>query len=90
MHPLDAVDPLAEYRDLFVPSDGLVAYLDGNSLGRPLIASADRLARFTREEWGGALIRGWNDGWLDLPLTLGDALGAHVLGAAAGQVAVAD
>jgi len=90
MHPLDAADPLAAYRDLFVPSEGLVAYLDGNSLGRPLVASGERLARFTRDEWGGALIRGWDDGWLDLPLTLGDALGAHVLEAAPGQVAVAD
>jgi len=90
MHPLDAADPLSGYRDLFVPSDGLVAYLDGNSLGRPLTASAERLARFAREEWGGRLIRGWDEGWLDLPLTLGDALGAHVLGAGPGQVAVAD
>lgn len=90
MHPLDAADPLHGYRDLFVPGEGLVAYLDGNSLGRPLIASADHLGRFTREEWGGRLIRGWDEGWLDLPLTLGDALGAHVLGAAPGQVAVAD
>jgi kynureninase len=90
MHPLDAADPLSGYRDLFVPSEGLVAYLDGNSLGRPLVASADRLGRFTRDEWGGRLIRGWDEGWLDLPLTLGDSLGAHVLGAASGQVAVAD
>lgn len=90
MHPLDAADPLRAYRELFVPSSGLVAYLDGNSLGRPLTASAERLERFTREEWGGKLIRGWDDGWLELPLTLGDALGAHVLGAERGQVAVAD
>lgn len=90
MHPLDAADPLREYRELFVPSEGLVAYLDGNSLGRPLTASADRLGRFTRDEWGGRLIRGWDEGWLELPISLGDALGAHVLGAAAGQVAVAD
>ena len=90
MHPLDAADPLRANRELFVPSEGLVAYLDGNSLGRPLTASAERLERFTREEWGGRLIRGWDEGWLDLPLALGDQLGAHVLGAASGQVAIAD
>lgn len=90
LHPLDAADPLREYRERFVPSDGLVAYLDGNSLGRPLTASVERLERFAREEWGGRLIRGWDEGWLELPLTLGDALGEHVLGAAPGQVAVAD
>ena len=89
-HPLDAADPLRAYRERFVPSDGLVAYLDGNSLGRPLTASVERLERFAREGWGGRLIRGWDEGWLELPLTLGDALGAHVLGAAPGQVAVAD
>ena len=33
MHPLDAADPLAHYRDLFVESPGVHAYLDGNSLG---------------------------------------------------------
>ena len=90
MHPLDAADPLRAHRELFVPSEGLVAYLDGNSLGRPLTASAERLERFTREEWGGRLIRGWDEGWLDLPLALGDQLGAHVLGAGSGQVAIAD
>jgi len=90
MHPLDAADPLRGYRDRFVPGDGLVAYLDGNSLGRPLRASVERLERFAREEWGGRLIRGWDEGWLELPLALGGELGAHVLGAAPGQVAVAD
>lgn len=90
MHSLDAVDPLREHRERFVANDGLVAYLDGNSLGRPLTASVERLAAFARAEWGGRLIRGWGEGWLELPLALGDDLGHHVLGAAPGQVAVAD
>ena len=87
---LDSADELAGYRERFVGSDGLVAYLDGNSLGRPLTASVDRLAAFAREEWGGRLIRGWDEGWLDLPLQIGDDLGRVALGAAPGQVAVAD
>jgi kynureninase len=41
-------------------------------------------------EWGERLIRGWDEGWMELPLTVGDQLGAAVLGAAPGQVAVAD
>ena len=45
---------------------------------------------FVREQWAGRLIRGWTDGWLDWPLRLGDRLGAVALGAAAGQVVVAD
>ncbi len=31
-------DPLGTYRSRFVASPGVVAYLDGNSLGRPLAA----------------------------------------------------
>lgn len=92
-HPadrLDAADPLAGYRDRFVPAPGVVAYLDGNSLGRPLIASAERIERFVRDGWGGRLIRGWHEGWLDLPLVIGDELGRVALGAAAGQVAIGD
>ncbi|MDO7880639.1 kynureninase [Salinibacterium soli] len=90
MHPLDAADPLAHYRDRFVGSPGLVAYLDGNSLGRPLTASIERVEAFLREEWGGRLIRGWDEGWMQLPLALGDELGRVALGAAPGQVAIAD
>ena len=87
---LDAADPLAGFRERFVPSPGLVAYLDGNSLGRPLIASADRIERLVREEWAGRLIRGWDEGWLDLPLRLGDELGRVALGAAPGQTVFGD
>ncbi len=87
---LDAADPLAGFRDRFVPSPGLVAYLDGNSLGRPLVASADRIERLVREEWAGRLIRGWDEGWIELPLRLGDELGRVALGAAPGQTAFGD
>ena len=88
--PLDIADPLAGYRELFVESPGVVAYLDGNSLGRPLAASVDRVGTFLREEWAGRLIRGWDEGWLELPFTIGDELGRVALGAAAGQVAIGD
>lgn len=87
---LDAADPIAGFRQRFVPSPGLVAYLDGNSLGRPLIASANRIDRLVRDEWAGRLIRGWDEGWLDLPLRLGDELGRVALGAAPGQTAFGD
>ncbi len=90
MHALDATDPLAAYHDRFVPSEGLVAYLDGNSLGRPLTASVERVNAFLRDEWAGRLIRGWDEGWLQQPATIGDELGRVALGAAPGQVAIAD
>ena len=89
---LDAVDTLSGYRDLFIGSDDptIRAYLDGNSLGRPTKASAERISTFVTQTWGGRLIRGWDEGWHELPVTLGNALGATVLGAAAGQTTIGD
>ncbi|GIF09340.1 kynureninase [Actinoplanes siamensis] len=87
---LDAADPLAQFRDRFLPAPSVIAYLDGNSLGRPLAATARLMDDFVRGQWGDRLIRGWTDGWLEWPLTLGDRLGAVALGAAAGQTVVAD
>jgi kynureninase len=83
---LDAADPLGGYLDRFVRTDEVKAYLDGNSLGRPAKASAERLAAFPTEEWGARLIRGWDESWYELPLTVGDRIGEVTLGAAPGQV----
>jgi kynureninase len=83
-------DPLAAYRDRFVGTDTDLVYFDGNSLGRPLAVTAERLRDFVLGEWGGRLIRGWDERWFDLPLTLGDELGRICLGAAPGQLAVGD
>jgi kynureninase len=90
---LDDADPLRGLLDRFVDRDadeGVVAYLDGNSLGRPTRATVERIERFVREEWGGRLIRGWYEGWMDWPQGIGDRLGRVCLGAAPGQVVVAD
>jgi kynureninase len=86
---LDAADPLATFRGRFIGSD-VLAYLDGNSLGRPLEATARLMDDFIHRQWAGRLIRGWTDGWLQWPERLGDRLAAVALGAAAGQVVVAD
>lgn len=91
---LDASDPLAYCRDLFVPmglgEDAVVAYLDGNSLGRPLRATADRLAEFVRHDWGSRLIRSWDEQWMELPLRLGDRIGEVCLGGGPDQTVVGD
>ena len=89
---LDAADPLTHFRDLFIGSDDpkIIAYLDGNSLGRPLRATRDQIDRFVGEIWGGRLIRAWDEGWMDDPLRIGDWLGRVVLGAAPGQTVVGD
>lgn len=86
---LDAADPLAAFRDRFVVTDPDLVYLDGNSLGRLPLSTVDRLSAVVREEWGAGLIRSWST-WLDLPTTVGDRIGATLLGAAPGQVAVSD
>lgn len=87
---LDSADPLGVHRSLFIDDGDVKAYLDGNSLGRPLKASAERLSEFATSAWGGRLIRGWDEQWYDLPLTIGDAIGDATLGAAHGQVFVGD
>ncbi|GAA5153692.1 aminotransferase class V-fold PLP-dependent enzyme [Microbacterium pseudoresistens] len=87
---LDAADPLAPLLDRFADAPGVSAYLDGNSLGRPMRDLPERLARFVREDWGTRLIRSWDEQWMAMPETLGDRIGEVALGAAAGQTIVAD
>ncbi|MBO0846620.1 MAG: aminotransferase class V-fold PLP-dependent enzyme [Nocardioides sp.] len=89
-HPLDDADPLAALRERFVGTDSSLVYLDGNSLGRPLTVTVERMRDFVGTEWGSRLIRGWDETWFDLPLSLGDEIGRVCLGAAPGQVAVGD
>ena len=86
---LDGADPLAGFRDRFVPLEAGLVYLDGNSLGMLPAATAQRVAEVIRQEWGTGLIRSWAH-WMDLPGQAGDLLGEHLLGAAPGQVVVGD
>ena len=86
---LDGADPLAGFRDRFVPLEPGLIYLDGNSLGMLPAATAQRVAEVIRQEWGAGLIRSWAH-WMDLPGQAGDLLGEHLLGAAPGQVVVGD
>lgn len=88
---LDAADPLASFRSRYLPqTDDVIAYLDGNSLGRPLAAIADAWSDLAHRQWAGRLIRGWTEGWMELPELVGDELAAAALGAAAGQTVIAD
>lgn len=87
---LDAADPLRAYRDLFVGAETSLVYFDGNSLGRPPKATIARLDAFIREEWGGRLIRGWDESWMKLPFAIGDTIGRAAIGAAPGQTVVGD
>ncbi len=82
---LDAVDPLARFRDELITPDGLV-YLDGNSGDGPKRTREQLDAIFA--EWSSDLIAGW-DRWLGLPRQVGDRLGP-LLGARPGEVIVHD
>ena len=66
---IDAADPLAGFRDEFVHADDEpdLIYLDGNSLGRQSLRSAAAVVEALEVQWGRRLIRGWNDGWFELP-----------------------
>lgn len=84
---LDDADPLCARAREFAAGD--LVHLNGNSLGPPRASLAGRLQRVVDEEWALHQVQAWfEDGWLDLPRTIGDKL-ATLLGAAPGQVVVA-
>ena len=86
---LDADDLLAPLRHAFHLPEGVI-YLDGNSLGPLPFAARERVAETVETQWGGGLIRGWNDhGWMGLPERVGDRIAALV-GAAPGSVVCCD
>src|ERR1700677_676903 len=85
----DCTDPLRSLRDRFVIPEAII-YLDGNSLGPMPRAATSVLGRTIEQEWGHDLIRSWNSaGWFDMPVRLGDRIGA-LIGAAQGQTLVCD
>jgi kynureninase len=84
---MDASDPLGTFRDRFVVDDSV--YLDGNSLGRLPRSTVSRVPEVVAN-WGRRVVRGWDEGWLELPVQVGDRLGSAVLGAVPGQVVVGD
>jgi kynureninase len=86
---LDAADELAHFRAAFVNDEPDLIYLDGNSLGRLPLAAAARAGELVRQEWGGRLIRGWNEGWFEAPQRLGAKIAA-LIGAHPDEVIVAE
>jgi kynureninase len=85
----DRQDPLAAVRNEFALPEGVI-YLDGNSLGALPRATPRRLDDVISREWGDGLIRSWTAAqWIEAPARIGDKL-AHLIGAAPGEVIVAD
>lgn len=88
--PFDQADSLAPFVDRFWRAPDVIAYLDGNSLGRLPHSTRDVLQATVDEGWGQRLIRGWTEGWVEMPVRAGDELAAATLGSAAGQTVIAD
>lgn len=86
---LDAVDPLAKFRDEFVITDPDLCYLDGNSLGRLPKATVEAVNSFLIDEWGTELVDGWSH-WIDEAQPAGDLLARATLGTGPGQTLVCD
>ncbi|WP_020495492.1 kynureninase [Sciscionella marina] len=88
----DRADELGRFRERFLPveDDRVIAYLDGNSLGRPPREVWERLRELVFTQWGTRMIRSWSDGWLELPQVLGDLIAESCLGARNGQTILAD
>lgn len=86
---LDAADELATFRERFVDDEPGLIYLDGNSLGRLPEAAVALAADLVRRQWGGRLIRGWNEGWFEAPERLGAKI-ARLIGATPDEVIIAD
>jgi kynureninase len=87
---MDRADGLAHYRARFSGASDDLVYFDGNSLGRPPVGAIERMQHFMSEEWGGRLIRGWDESWLSLPTEIGDKIGRAVIEAKAGQTVIGD
>ncbi len=86
---LDQADELARLRDLFSLPPGVI-YLDGNSLGALPKATAARVQDLVNRQWGVDLIRSWNThDWIGAAARIGDKI-APLIGAAPGEVIVAD
>jgi kynureninase len=86
---LDSQDKLASFREAFVINDPDLIYLDGNSLGRLPKVAIERAKQIVENEWGRDLIRGWNKGWWEAPVRVGEKI-AKLIGAVEGQVVVSD
>jgi kynureninase len=86
---MDTKDPLAPFRDEFVFDDPSLIYLDGNSLGRLPKRTAALMRGLVEEQWGGRLVRGWGEHWIDLPQRLGAKI-ASLIGAQPDEVLVCD
>ncbi|HSS80182.1 MAG TPA: aminotransferase class V-fold PLP-dependent enzyme [Gaiellaceae bacterium] len=76
---------LHEYRERF-PILAETTYLINHSLGAMPAAAEERVLEYART-WKARGVRAWEEGWWDLPLTVGDQI-ARLIGAPPGAVSM--
>jgi kynureninase len=79
------VDPLLRWRSEFAILDRTL-YMISHSLGAMPRRTRDRLQQYA-DEWDTRGIRAWEEGWWDMPVTVGDLIGT-IIGAGPGEVAM--
>ena len=76
-------------KSLFNIPQGMI-YLDGNSLGPPLKEIVSISENVIVKEWGGKLIKGWNEfNWMEQPLSVGNKI-ANIIGGDKGSIVSGD
>ncbi len=76
-------DPLLNWRAEFPILDRTV-YMISHSLGAMPRRTRDRLKQYA-DEWDARGIRAWEEGWWEMPVTVGDLVG-KIIGAGPGEV----
>jgi kynureninase len=79
------VAELSDYRERF-PILAETTYLINHSLGAMPAAAEERVVEYARS-WNTRGVRAWEEGWWDLPLTVGDQIG-RLIGAPPGSVSM--
>ncbi len=77
------LDLALKWRDEF-PTLATTTHMISHSLGAMPKRARERLRQFA-DEWTGRSIRAWNEGWWDMPVTVGNLIG-RIIDAPAGSV----
>src|SRR5580658_6666322 len=78
-----STDPLLSWRAEFPILDRTV-YMISHSLGAMPRRTRDRLKQYA-DEWDARGIRAWEEGWWEMPITVGDLVG-RIIGAGPGEI----
>ena len=77
------MDPLLRWRQEF-PILGATTYMISHSLGAMPQRAAERMREYT-DTWASRGIRAWEEGWWEMPVTVGSLI-ARIIGAGEGEV----